>query len=147
MLFSQSAVHTSSSFIQLIQNHGMMNSFSLPFLLLLSPPQAWSFLSNLPVLEVEMSVKGWWEENQERNEYPLPAVGATLREKRSWLDVHADQEYVLQLSLRRINVGQRRVSIAICSTTDCLKSYISLNMIAFKHLQTLNHCSPLCFPT
>lgn len=70
--------------------------------------QAWSFLSHLPVLEVEMSVKGWWEDSQEQMERPLPAAGANLREERSWLDVHADQEYVLQVSLRRINLGQQR---------------------------------------
>ncbi|KAM3614996.1 uncharacterized protein V6R79_021978 [Siganus canaliculatus] len=70
--------------------------------------QAWSFLGHLPVLEVEMSVKGWWEESQEQTERPLPAAGASLREESSWLDVHADQEYVLQVSLRRINQGQQR---------------------------------------
>ncbi|XP_060905517.1 activating signal cointegrator 1 complex subunit 3 [Labrus mixtus] len=70
--------------------------------------QAWSFLSSLPVLEVDMSVKGWWEESQEQTERRLPAARANLREDSSWLDVHADQEYVLQVSLRRINQGQQR---------------------------------------
>ncbi|XP_038129491.1 activating signal cointegrator 1 complex subunit 3 [Cyprinodon tularosa] len=70
--------------------------------------QAWSFLSHLPVLEVQMSVKGWWEQSQEQTERPLPAGGANLREESSWLDVHADQEYVLQVALRRINLGQQR---------------------------------------
>uniref|UniRef100_A0A4W6ERX7 Activating signal cointegrator 1 complex subunit 3 n=1 Tax=Lates calcarifer TaxID=8187 RepID=A0A4W6ERX7_LATCA len=70
--------------------------------------QAWSFLSHVPVLELEMSVKGWWEEYQEQTERPLPAAGANLREESSWLCVHADQEYVLQVSLRRINMGQQR---------------------------------------
>ncbi|KAM9353179.1 activating signal cointegrator 1 complex subunit 3 [Symphorus nematophorus] len=70
--------------------------------------QAWSFLSHLPVLEVRMSVKGWWEDSQEQTERPLPAARANLREESSWLDVHADQEYVLQVSLRRINQGQQR---------------------------------------
>ncbi|KAF3691498.1 Activating signal cointegrator 1 complex subunit 3 [Channa argus] len=70
--------------------------------------QAWSFLSHLPVIEVRMSVKGWWEESQEQTERPLPAVGTNLREESSWMDVHADQEYVLQVSLRRINMGQQR---------------------------------------
>lgn len=74
-------------------------------------PQAWSFLSHLPVLEVEMSMKGWWEESQEQTEHPIPAAGANLRKESSWLDVHADQEYVLQVSLRRLNLGQQRVSI------------------------------------
>lgn len=57
-----------------------------------------------------MSVKGWWEQSQEQTERPLPAGGANLREESSWLDVHADQEYVLQVALRRINLGQQRVS-------------------------------------
>ncbi|XP_061919735.1 activating signal cointegrator 1 complex subunit 3 [Entelurus aequoreus] len=70
--------------------------------------QAWAFLSHLPVLEVGLSVKGWWEKNQEQTERPLPAAAANLREERNWLEVHADQEYVLQVSLRRINMGQQR---------------------------------------
>ncbi|XP_032413978.1 activating signal cointegrator 1 complex subunit 3 isoform X1 [Xiphophorus hellerii] len=70
--------------------------------------QAWSFLSHLPVLEVQMSVKGWWEESQEQMECPLPRRGTNLREESRWLDVHADQEYVLQVSLHRLNLGQHR---------------------------------------
>uniref|UniRef100_A0A3B4YF91 Activating signal cointegrator 1 complex subunit 3 n=1 Tax=Seriola lalandi dorsalis TaxID=1841481 RepID=A0A3B4YF91_SERLL len=70
--------------------------------------QAWSFLSHLPVVEVGMTVKGWWEQSQEQTERRLPAAGANLREESSWLKVHADQEYVLQVSLRRINLGQQR---------------------------------------
>ncbi|XP_022606538.1 activating signal cointegrator 1 complex subunit 3 isoform X1 [Seriola dumerili] len=70
--------------------------------------QAWSFLSHLPVVEVGMTVKGWWEQSQEQTERRLPAAGANLREESSWLEVHADQEYVLQVSLRRINLGQQR---------------------------------------
>ncbi|KAM8869339.1 activating signal cointegrator 1 complex subunit 3 isoform 2-T4 [Spinachia spinachia] len=70
--------------------------------------QAWSFLRHLPVLEVDMSVKGWWEQSQEQTERPLPAPGADPKDGSSWMDVHADQEYVLQVSLRRINTGQQR---------------------------------------
>ncbi|CAG6016100.1 unnamed protein product, partial [Menidia menidia] len=69
--------------------------------------QAWSFLSHLPVLEVGLSVKGWWEESREQLERRVPPAGAGLRE-RGWLDVHADQEYVLQVALRRVNLGQQR---------------------------------------
>lgn len=58
-----------------------------------------------------MSVKGWWEDSQEQTERPLPPTGANLRDQSSWLDVHADQEYVLQVSLKRINMGQQRVSV------------------------------------
>uniref|UniRef100_A0AAQ6A7X1 Activating signal cointegrator 1 complex subunit 3 n=1 Tax=Amphiprion ocellaris TaxID=80972 RepID=A0AAQ6A7X1_AMPOC len=62
--------------------------------------QAWTFLSHLPMVQVEMSMKGWWEESQEQMERPLPVAGVNLREESSWLVVHADQEYVLQVSLR-----------------------------------------------
>lgn len=73
-----------------------------------------------------MSVKGWWEDSQEQTERPLPTAVGNLREESSWLDVHADQEYVLQVSLRRINQGQQRVSMLIlnsltqhCASDDC----------------------------
>lgn len=70
--------------------------------------QAWSFLSHLPVVDVRMSVKGWWEGEREQTERPLPGAGGSLREQSSWVELHADQEYVLQVSLRRSNVGQQR---------------------------------------
>ncbi|CAL8248146.1 unnamed protein product [Lota lota] len=71
--------------------------------------QAWTFLSHLPVVEVRLSVKGWWEECQEQTERQVPAAGGGgFREKQAWLDVHADQEYVLQINLRRVNTGQQR---------------------------------------
>ncbi|KAJ3598651.1 hypothetical protein NHX12_002156 [Muraenolepis orangiensis] len=72
--------------------------------------QAWEFLSHLPVVEVRLSVRGWWEESQEQTEKPVPAPGggASFRENQAWLEVHADQEYVLQVALRRINAGQQR---------------------------------------
>ncbi|XP_057689624.1 activating signal cointegrator 1 complex subunit 3 [Corythoichthys intestinalis] len=73
-----------------------------------SVTQMWAFLSHLPVLEVALSVKGWWEENHQQTEHHLPSPGANLREASSWLEVHADQEYVLQVSLRRINQGQQK---------------------------------------
>uniref|UniRef100_A0AAQ5X6T8 Activating signal cointegrator 1 complex subunit 3 n=1 Tax=Amphiprion ocellaris TaxID=80972 RepID=A0AAQ5X6T8_AMPOC len=81
------------------------DSFVTIFFLLL---KAWTFLSHLPMVQVEMSMKGWWEESQEQMERPLPVAGVNLREESSWLVVHADQEYVLQVSLRRINLGQQR---------------------------------------
>ncbi|XP_048883103.1 activating signal cointegrator 1 complex subunit 3 [Brienomyrus brachyistius] len=70
--------------------------------------QAWSFLSHLPVVEVRMSVKGWWEDCRERAERPIPTTASNIRSETSWLPVHADQEYVLQVNLRRINIGQQK---------------------------------------
>ncbi|KAJ8288293.1 hypothetical protein COCON_G00009520 [Conger conger] len=70
--------------------------------------QAWAFLSHLPVLEVEMRVKGWWEGSQEQSERQLPTAVSNIRDQRSWLDLHADQEYVLQVHLRRVNAGGQK---------------------------------------
>uniref|UniRef100_A0A6Q2ZC08 Activating signal cointegrator 1 complex subunit 3 n=1 Tax=Esox lucius TaxID=8010 RepID=A0A6Q2ZC08_ESOLU len=70
--------------------------------------QVWSFLSHLPIVEVILSVKGWWEGCGEQTERPLPVAGGKYKDNTSWLAVHADQEYVLQVSLQRINTGQQR---------------------------------------
>ncbi|KAJ8290873.1 hypothetical protein GJAV_G00018670 [Gymnothorax javanicus] len=70
--------------------------------------QAWAFLSHLPVVEVEMRVKGWWEDSQEQSERRLPTAVSNIRDQRNWLDIHADQEYVLQVHLRRINMGGQK---------------------------------------
>uniref|UniRef100_A0A9J8CY12 Activating signal cointegrator 1 complex subunit 3 n=1 Tax=Cyprinus carpio carpio TaxID=630221 RepID=A0A9J8CY12_CYPCA len=70
--------------------------------------QAWAFLSHLPVVEVRMSVKGWWEGCEEQTERVIPANVSNIRDESSWLPLHADQEYVLQVSLRRLNAGQQR---------------------------------------
>ncbi|XP_067094233.1 activating signal cointegrator 1 complex subunit 3 [Osmerus mordax] len=68
--------------------------------------QAWAFLSQLPVVEVSLGVQGWWEDSPGQSLRPLPARGSGRRD--GWLDVHADQEYVLLVSLRRINSAQQR---------------------------------------
>lgn len=64
------------------------------------------------MVEVELSVKGWWEESQEQLERRLPPAGASPREQ-SWLDVQADQEYVLQVALRRLHLGQQKVRVQL----------------------------------
>ncbi|XP_076136691.1 activating signal cointegrator 1 complex subunit 3 [Alosa pseudoharengus] len=70
--------------------------------------QAWCFLAQLPVLEVSVSVRGWWEGAGEQNERPVSLAASSLREGSSWLPLHADQEYVLQVTLRRVNAGHQR---------------------------------------
>ncbi|KAJ8411438.1 hypothetical protein AAFF_G00162460 [Aldrovandia affinis] len=70
--------------------------------------QAWAFLSHLPVVQVQMRVKGWWEGGQEQGERTLPSSVSNIRDEKSWLSVHADQEYVLQVHLRRLNAGGQR---------------------------------------
>lgn len=81
-----------------------------------------------------MSVKGWWEESQEQTERRLPVAGANLREESSWLDVHADQEYVLQVSLRRINMGQQRVSMPNTNT------FYQVTIIIMKSVDKIQLC-------
>lgn len=77
------------------------------------------------MLAVDLSVQGWWEGTQEQTEQRLPAAGGHLQEENTWMRVHADQEYVLQVALRRLNLGQQRVSkspkdaSAIDSMTTC----------------------------
>ncbi|KAL0173067.1 hypothetical protein M9458_033378, partial [Cirrhinus mrigala] len=63
---------------------------------------------HLPVVEVRMSVKGWWEGCEEQTERAIPANVTNIRDESSWLPLHADQEYVLQVSLRRLNAGHQR---------------------------------------
>uniref|UniRef100_W5NIJ2 Activating signal cointegrator 1 complex subunit 3 n=1 Tax=Lepisosteus oculatus TaxID=7918 RepID=W5NIJ2_LEPOC len=70
--------------------------------------QAWNFLSHLPVIEVGMSIKGWWEESEGQTERGLPTVVSDIRNEKNWVSVHADQEYVLQINLRRINMGHQK---------------------------------------
>lgn len=75
----------------------------------------WAFLSHLPVAEVSLSVKGWWEGCEEQTERALSTSVTNIREQSSWLPVHADQEYVLQVSLQRLNAGRQRVRIHTCT--------------------------------
>lgn len=70
--------------------------------------QMWAVLSHLPVLEVSLSVKGWWEGCEEQTERALSSSVANIRDQSSWLPVHPDQEYVLQVSLQRLNAGRQR---------------------------------------
>ncbi|XP_060726018.1 activating signal cointegrator 1 complex subunit 3 isoform X1 [Tachysurus vachellii] len=70
--------------------------------------QTWAFLSHLPVLEVGLSVKGCWEGCEEQTERSLSTTVTNIREQSNWLPVHADQEYVLQVSMQRLNAGGQR---------------------------------------
>nr|XP_014343473.1 PREDICTED: activating signal cointegrator 1 complex subunit 3 [Latimeria chalumnae] len=66
--------------------------------------QSWKFLSHLPVLEVALSIKGWWENLKGgENERILPTIVTNIRDESNWIQLHADQEYVLQINLRRVS--------------------------------------------
>ncbi|MBN3311110.1 ASCC3 protein, partial [Amia calva] len=70
--------------------------------------QAWNFVSHLPVIEVGMSIKGWWEDAEGQTERRLPTGVSDIRNDKNWVSVHADQEYMLQINMRRTNIGQQR---------------------------------------
>ncbi|KAL8186305.1 UNVERIFIED_CONTAM: activating signal cointegrator 1 complex subunit [Gekko kuhli] len=68
--------------------------------------QAWHFLSHLPVIEVNMSIKGCWDDAvQEQSEVFVPLLATGTRDDKKWLKLHADQEYVLQVNLQRLRFG------------------------------------------
>ncbi|KAM4904291.1 activating signal cointegrator 1 complex subunit 3 [Sylvia borin] len=68
--------------------------------------QAWNFLCRLPILNVSLSIKGSWDEAvQPQNEVPVPSLTTDTRDDKTWIKLHADQEYVLQISLHRTQMG------------------------------------------
>nr|DBA26537.1 TPA: hypothetical protein GDO54_010781 [Pyxicephalus adspersus] len=70
--------------------------------------QAWNFVSHLPVVDVQLSIKGWWEDAiQAQNELPIPIILPGAQEKK-WNTLHADQEYVLLVNLHRIHTGYKK---------------------------------------
>uniref|UniRef100_A0A8C3F8J4 Activating signal cointegrator 1 complex subunit 3 n=1 Tax=Chrysemys picta bellii TaxID=8478 RepID=A0A8C3F8J4_CHRPI len=71
--------------------------------------QAWNFLSHLPVIDVSLSIKGWWDDpSQEQNELPIPTLVTDMRDDKKWIKLHADQEYVLQINLQRVQMRHHK---------------------------------------
>lgn len=74
--------------------------------------QAWNFLSRLPVINVGISVKGSWDDLVEgHNELSISTLTADKRDENKWIKLHADQEYVLQVSLQRVHFGLPKVVV------------------------------------
>ncbi|NXE62437.1 ASCC3 protein, partial [Calcarius ornatus] len=68
--------------------------------------QAWNFLCRLPILNVSLSIKGSWDDAvQPQNEVPVPSWTTDTRDDKTWIKLHADQEYVLQINLHRTQMG------------------------------------------
>uniref|UniRef100_A0A8D2PLQ0 Activating signal cointegrator 1 complex subunit 3 n=1 Tax=Zosterops lateralis melanops TaxID=1220523 RepID=A0A8D2PLQ0_ZOSLA len=68
--------------------------------------QAWNFLCRLPILNVSLSIKGSWDDAvQPQNEVPVPPLTTDTRDDKTWIKLHADQEYVLQINLHRTQMG------------------------------------------
>ncbi|XP_045150249.1 activating signal cointegrator 1 complex subunit 3 [Echinops telfairi] len=71
--------------------------------------QAWNFVSRLPVIDVSLSVKGWWDDSVEgQNELSIPTLVSDKRDDNKWIKLHADHEYVLQVNLQKIHTGSHK---------------------------------------
>lgn len=90
--------------------------------------QAWHFLSHLPVIEVNMTIKGGSDDAvQEQNELPVPMLATNTRDNKKWIKLRADQEYVLQINLRRLHVGYTKVELF------CFSLSLSLSLVPNAH--------------
>ncbi|CAL1546554.1 unnamed protein product [Lymnaea stagnalis] len=70
--------------------------------------QVYEVLCRMPQIEVGVEVKGWMEgEKQSVTRQAKIQHRGGVRPESDWLPVHADQEYVLSISLRRINKTRR----------------------------------------
>ncbi|XP_045400038.1 activating signal cointegrator 1 complex subunit 3 isoform X2 [Lemur catta] len=80
--------------------------------------QAWNFLSRLPMINVGISVKGSWDDLVEgHNELSVSTLTADKRDDNKWIKLHADQEYVLEVSLQRVHFGYHKGKQESCAVT------------------------------
>ncbi|KAL4233009.1 activating signal cointegrator 1 complex subunit [Mactra antiquata] len=70
--------------------------------------QIYQVLTKLPQIEVRFTLKGWWEGRgaQDHMAIDISKQGGKLTDK-DWIKVHADQEYVIQVHLNRINKNRK----------------------------------------
>lgn len=76
--------------------------------------QIYQILNRLPQIEVSFSIKGCWEGGNGQHEvrfFDSSSQGDRLQDQR-WMQVHADQNYVIQVNLARINKFKRNDSRA-----------------------------------
>uniref|UniRef100_A0A8D0L2G8 Activating signal cointegrator 1 complex subunit 3 n=1 Tax=Sphenodon punctatus TaxID=8508 RepID=A0A8D0L2G8_SPHPU len=72
-------------------------------------PQAWNFLSRLPVIDVYLTIQGSWDDSvQHQDELPIPTSATEVRDDKKWIKLHADQEYVLQINLQRLHMRHHK---------------------------------------
>ncbi|XP_043197892.1 activating signal cointegrator 1 complex subunit 3-like [Amphibalanus amphitrite] len=58
-------------------------------------------LRRLPRMRLSVAVEGWWEASASAERRPIACRQQPAQP--TWLDLHADQEYTLQVELRRLN--------------------------------------------
>ncbi|XP_041352458.1 activating signal cointegrator 1 complex subunit 3-like [Gigantopelta aegis] len=76
--------------------------------------QLYHTICRLPQIEVSMAIKGWWAgDKRQQNEKPVNTRHrGGRRPESSWITIHADQEYVLKITLTRINKTKKHDSKA-----------------------------------
>ncbi|XP_055955120.1 activating signal cointegrator 1 complex subunit 3-like [Patella vulgata] len=70
--------------------------------------EVYDTLSKLPHIRVEVAVKGWWagQSTEIHKPFNIHHKGGR-RSDNDWVQVHADQEYVLQINMTRIKKAKR----------------------------------------
>ncbi|XP_041463235.1 activating signal cointegrator 1 complex subunit 3-like [Lytechinus variegatus] len=69
--------------------------------------EIWTTVQKLPVIEVGLSMNGWWVDGGQQESKHLPTTYIHGRARDSdFIQCHADQQYVLQVELRRLNRGK-----------------------------------------
>ncbi|KAK7108639.1 hypothetical protein V1264_016337 [Littorina saxatilis] len=71
--------------------------------------QIYQVVERMPQLEVRMEIRGWWtgESEEKARSVNILSDVAGRRPESDWIHVHADQEYVLNVTLQRINRGRK----------------------------------------
>ncbi|XP_006865917.1 PREDICTED: activating signal cointegrator 1 complex subunit 3-like [Chrysochloris asiatica] len=124
--------------------------------------QAWNFLSRLPVIDISLSVKGWWDDSVEgQKELSIPTLISDKRDDNKWIKLHTDQEYVLQVSLQKVHSGfhkGKQESAAVTPRFPKLKDegwFLILGEVDKRELLAMkrvgyvrnHHVASLCFYT
>ena len=67
-------------------------------------------LSVLPKVDVELFIRGVWEGHATQQQKRVDVTTGRVREE-NWVQVHADQEYIMRIELNRISTGKK---VSIC---------------------------------
>ncbi|KAL5009476.1 hypothetical protein ScPMuIL_011781 [Solemya velum] len=76
--------------------------------------QLYHVLCRLPQIDINLSVKGWWKDGSGDQEIKPVNIHHTsgVRPDEDWIQLHADQEYVLHVDMRKINKTRKNESRA-----------------------------------
>ncbi|XP_071801677.1 activating signal cointegrator 1 complex subunit 3-like [Asterias amurensis] len=85
-------------------NRTVLNKMIIPEVTADQCEEIWKVIQRLPVIKTKLSVRGWWAGGGDKEDRLLPTTHITgLPKDKDYLAVHADQEYVLQIDLQRLN--------------------------------------------